>query len=232
MKLKMWSMKKLLIITGIILAISIAPVQQTQAQIPIVQIIKAVIKKVIQAIDLRMQRLQVKTIKLQNAQKVLENKMSKLKLTEISDWAKKQKELYAKYFDELRKVKNVISSYQAVREIINKQVKLVQEYSKAFNLSKQDRNFTNEELNYMQRVYTGILNESLKNIDQIQLVISAFSTQMTDSKRLEIIHAAGDNIEQNITDLRQFNQQNIKVSLQRSKERNDVDVVKKLYGLE
>lgn len=228
----MWSMKKLLTITCIILAISIAPVQQTQAQIPIVTIIKAVIKKVIQAIDLRMQRLQVKTIKLQNAQKILENKMSKLKLTEISDWAKKQKELYSKYFDELRKVKNVISSYQAVREIISKQVKLVQEYSKAFNLSKQDQNFTNEELNYMQRVYTGILNESLKNIDQIQLVINAFTTQMTDAKRLEIIHAAGDNIEQNITDLRQFNQQNIKVSLQRSKERNDIDVVKKLYGIE
>ena len=51
--------------------------------------------------------------------------MSKLKLTEISDWSKKQKELYAKYFDELRKVKNAISSYQAVRDIIKKQVQLV-----------------------------------------------------------------------------------------------------------
>ena len=55
---------------------------------------------------------------------------------------------------------------------------------------------------------------------------------MTDAKRLEIIHTAGDNIEQNITDLRQFNQQNITISLQRSKEKNDIDVLKKLYGLE
>ena len=83
----------------------------------------------------------------------------------------------------------------------------------------------------MQQVYTGILDESLKNIDQLQLVINAFATQMTDARRLEIIHAAGTNIEQNLTDLRQFNQQNIKISLQRSKERNDIDVVKKLYGL-
>ena len=158
--------------------------------------------------------------------------MSKLKLTEISDWSKKQKELYAKYFDELWKVKNAISSYQAVRDIIKKQVQLVQEYSKAFNLSKQDKNFTADELNYMQKVYTGILDESIKNIDQIQLVINAFATQMTDAKRLEIIHTAGNNIEQNITDLRQFNQQNIIISLQRSKEKNDIDVVKKLYGIE
>jgi hypothetical protein len=230
--MKMWSMKKILIITGIVLSISIAPVQQTNAQIPILEIIKAAVKKVIKAVDLKIQRLQNKTIWLQNAQKTLENKMSKLKLTEISDWSKKQKELYAKYFDELWKVKNAISSYQGVRDIIKKQVQLVQEYAKAFNLSKQDKNFTVDELDYMQKVYTGILDESIKNIDQIQLVINAFATQMSDAKRLEIIHTAGDNIDQNITDLRQFNQQNITISLQRSKERNDIDVVKTLYGLE
>jgi hypothetical protein len=225
-------MKKLFVITGIILFASLASVQQAQSQIPILDIIKAAVKKVIVAADLKIQRLQNKTIWLQNAQKTLENRMSKLKLTEISDWSKKQKELYAKYFDELWKVKNAIGSYQAVRDIIKKQVQLVQEYSKAFNLSKQDKNFTADELDYMQKVYTGILDESIKNIDQIQLVINAFATQMTDAKRLEIIHTAGNNIEQNITDLRQFNQQNIIISLQRSKEKNDIDVVKKLYGIE
>jgi hypothetical protein len=225
-------MKKVLTLAGIILSVSLAPVQQVKAQIPIVDIIKAAVKKVIRAADLKIQRLQNKTIWLQNAQKTLENKMSKLKLTEISDWSKKQKELYSKYFDELWKVKNTITSYQAVREIIKKQIQLVQEYSKAFNLAKQDKNFTPQEITYMQQVYTGILDESLKNIDQVQLVINAFVTQMSDARRLDIIHTAGNNIEQNITDLRQFNQQNIKISLQRSKERNDINVVKKLYGLE
>jgi predicted transcriptional regulator YheO len=225
-------MKKVLILAGIILSVSLAPLQQVKAQIPIYDIIKAAVKKVIRAADLKIQRLQNKTIWLQNAQKTLENKMSKLKLTEISDWSKKQKELYSKYFDELWKVKNTISSYQAVRDIIKKQIQLVQEYSKAFNLAKKDQNFTPEEITYMQQVYTGILDESLKNIDQVQLVINAFVTQMSDARRLDIIHTAGYNIEQNIADLRQFNQQNIKISLQRSKERNDIEVVKKLYGLE
>ena len=225
-------MKKLLTITGIALLISLAPVQQAEAQIPIYDIIKAAVKKVIRAVDLKIQRLQNKTIWLQNAQKTLENKMSKLKLKEISDWANKQKELYAKYFDELSKVKNAIGTYQAVKDIITKQVQMVKEYSTAFGLSKQDKNFTHQELDYMQKVYTGILDESLKSIEQVQMVITAFATQMTDAKRLVIIHAASDNIEQNLTDLRQFNQQNIWISLQRSKEKNDIDVVKKLYGIE
>ena len=227
----MWSMKKLLFIAGISCVLIISPVQHMQAQILILDIIKAGVTQVIKAVDLQVQRLQNETVWLQNAQKVLENEMSKLKLTEISDWASKQKELYANYFDELRKVKTIISSYQSVKEIIKKQVQIVQEYKKAFNLSKQDKNFTVDELNYMQKVYTGILEESLKNIDQLNLVINAFATQMSDAKRLEIIHQAGDNMERNLNDLRQFNQQNIKISLQRAKQKNDIDVVKQLYGI-
>lgn len=230
--MKMCGMKKILTIAGAILLISIAPVQRTQAQIPILEIIKAGIKKVIKAVDLKIQRLQNKTIWLQNAQKTLENQMSKLKLKEIGDWANKQKELYAKYFDELSKVKSAISTYQTVKDIISKQSQMVKEYSRAFNLSKQDKNFTQQEIDYMQQVYAGILNESLKSIEQVQMVITAFATQMTDAKRLVIINSASDNIEQNLTDLRQFNQQNIRISLQRSKERNDIEVVKKLYGIE
>ena len=226
-------MKKIIVITGMILFfLSMAPVQQTHAQTAIAEIIKAGVKKVIQAVDLKIQRLQNKTIWLQNAQKAVENTMSKLKLAAISDWGSKQKELYGEYFDELWKVKNAISSYQVVRDIIKKQVQLVQEYSKAFNLSKQDKNFTAGELDYMQKVYTGILDESIKNIDQVHLVLNAFALQMTDAERLEIIHNAAGSIDQNLTDLQQFNQQNVRVSLQRSKEKNDIDVVKKLYGLE
>ncbi len=227
----MWSMKKLLMIIGIGIFLSSVTIEESQAQMAIVDIIKAGVKKVIKAVDLKIQRLQNKTVWLQNAQKVLENKMSQLKLTEIADWANKQKKLYANYFDELWKVKQVINNYQLVKEIIGKQVQLVQEYSHAFSLSKKDKNFSPEELEYMRTVYAGILDESLKNINQVQLVINAFTTQMSDGKRLEIINTASDRIDQTITDLRQFNQQNIIVSLQRAKERNNIDVVKALYGL-
>ena len=219
-------MKKILL-----MVVFVVLVHGAHAQTGILEIIKAAVVKVIKAVDLKIQRLQNKTIWLQNAQKVLENKMSELKLTEIGDWVDKQKTLYADYFDELWKIKNTIATYQRVRDIIRKQVQLVTEYSRAMSLFKQDRHFTDKEISYMHEVYGGILNESVKNIEQVQLVVNAFVTQMTDAKRLEIINTASDNIEQNISDLRQFNQQNIKLSLQRSKDKNDIDAVKKLYGL-
>ena len=90
---------------------------QANAQIPIVSIITSAIKKVIVAIDLKVQQMQNKTLWLQNAQKELETKMSQLQLNDISDWANKQKKLYSDYYQELQKVKSVISTYQQVKDI-------------------------------------------------------------------------------------------------------------------
>lgn len=203
---------------------------KTEAQIPIAQIIKEGITKVIVAVDLKIQRLQNKTIWLQNAQKAIENTMSKLKLDEITDWVEKQRKLYADYFDELSKVKEAIATYHRVKDIIEKQTALVNEYKSAWALFQNDENFTPDELHYMGNVYTGILNESIKNLDQVFLVINAFATQMTDAKRIEIIDHAADAVDDNLADLRQFNDQNKMLSFQRAAERGDVEVVKKLYG--
>jgi hypothetical protein len=201
------------------------------AALPIIGIIKEAVKKAIKAIDLRIQKLQNKTIWLQNAQKKLENTLSKLKLDEISEWTKKQKDLYKEYYDELMKVKSAITYYQRIRDIISKQVRLVQEYERAWSLFQQDDHFNGDELAYMQKVYSGILDESVKNIDQIFLILNSFSTQMSDAKRLEIINAAADRIDTNYDDLTFFNRENVLLSLQRAKTKNDVEAVKKFYGL-
>ena len=114
-------------------------------------------KKVIKAVDLKIQRLQNKTIWLQNEQKVMENTMSKVKLGEISNWAEKQRNLYSEYYDELWKVKSIISYYHSVKEVIKKQELLVKEYKKAWALFRQDKHFTAKELSYMADVYKGII---------------------------------------------------------------------------
>lgn len=204
---------------------------ESAAALPILEIVKAVTKKVIKAIDLGIQRLQNKTIWLQNAQKQVENTLSKLKLDEISNWTKKQRDLYKNYYEELQKVKSIITYYQRIKEISQKQTRLIQEYERAWNLFKQDSHFNASELDYMEKVYSGILEDSMKNIDQIFLILESFTTQMSDFKRLNIINAAADQIDGNYDDLTLFNQQNILLSLQRAKTTNDVNKVKQFYGI-
>lgn len=227
-------MKKLMIYmpaSMIVLMVSL-PSQKANAQLAIMEVIKAGVKKVIKAVDLKIQRMQNETIWLQNAQKVMENQLSKVKLTEIAKWTEKQKELYSKYYTDLWKVKAAITYYQRIKDITRKQVMLVEEYKKAWDLASQDKNFTSSDLDYMKSVYTGILKDSAKNLDQILLVVNSFKTQMSDAKRLELINAAADRIETNFTDLRQFNSNNILMSLQRSKSLTEVKRVQELYGIE
>lgn len=218
-------MKKIMI--GLALLLSV----HSQAQFPIAEIIKAGIKKVIVAVDLKIQKLQNKTIWLQNAQKTLENVLSKTKLTEISGWVERQRKLYDDYFQELKKVKNALAYYHRIKDIIENQVAMVKEYKAAWTLFRQDRNFSADELAYMSEVYTGMLGESTKAIDQLLMVVNAFATQMTDAARMEIINTATDDMEKGFMDLKEFNNQNKLVSLQRAAVRGEIEYIKRLYGL-
>ncbi|HYF66724.1 MAG TPA: conjugal transfer protein TraI [Ohtaekwangia sp.] len=224
--------RKIFLAVVMAIPLSLSPSVDAEAAIPIAKIIQEGVKKVIKAVDLMIQRLQNKTIWLQNAQKVLENKLNELKLKEIAEWTDKHKKLYEEYYEELWKVKRVIETYERIRQVMNRQVDLVEAYQRAWRTLKDDKHFTADEIKYMQKVYTGILQESIKNLDQMLVVVKSFDTQMTDGKRLEIISSAADAIEKNYHDLLQFNAQNIQLSISRAKDEHEVGTLKKLYNIE
>lgn len=218
-------------IVGLVIIISILSFNHVRAQLVIGEVIKLTVKRVIKAIDLKVQRMQNKTIWLQNAQKVIENQMSKTRLTEISGWTMEQRKLYSNYYAELWKIKSAISYYQRIKNISLEQAALVSEYKRGWNLFRQDGHFNFQEMSYIGQVYSGILEASVENLDEIMLAISPAKTQMTDEERLEFINKAGDRLDENYNDLHQFNNQSIRLSLQRSKDLNDIQSIKKLYGI-
>ena len=202
-----------------------------KAQILVADVIKQGVTKVIKAIDLKVQRLQNQSIWLQNAQKLIENSMSELHLNEITDWVQKQKDLYSDYYKGLSEVKSVIIYYHQIKDISMKQAQLVAEYKHSWHTIQGDKHFTSSELNYMSQVYSGMLDETVKNVDQLLLVVNSFVTQMSDAKRIEIINGVADNVNKNYNDLHQFNNQNAMLSLQRAKDEHEIAVVKMMYGL-
>ena len=222
-------MKKNVMVMLLCMALVVAPTMESQAIVW--KVVTAAIKKVVKAIDLQIQRQQNKVIWLQNAQKTLENTLSRLKLKEIGDWSDKQKKLYAGYFEELRKVRSVISYYQRIREITKKQVQIVEQYQSAWRIVRQDKRFTGDEITYMGRVYEGILTETVNNIDQLALVINAFATSMSDAKRLEIIRQVDERVAGNLADLRRFNAETALLSLRRAKDQQEIATVRAMYGL-
>ena len=220
------------IIVCIVAALISIPSSKVRAQFVAAEVIKLTVKKVIKAIDLKVQRLQNKTIWLQNAQKVLENELSKLRLTEISEWTGDQQKLFANYYDELWKVKSTIAYYQRIKQLTLEQVALMREYQQAWALLKQDKHFSAGELNQMASVYEGILSASAKNLDQVLAALSSHTTQMTDEQRLNEINRAGDRLDENFNDLRRYNTENQILSIRRSKDLADTRITKSLYGFQ
>ena len=222
----MKTFKKRSLMVLVCLALAISPTMRSNAQI--LEIIDAVIN----AIDLKIQKLQNAVIDLQNAEKQLENNLSKTELGNIAGWLQKQKDLYSEYFDELWKVKNAISEFKAITDIIDKQKQLINEYKHMYSKIQQDKNFSPGEITYMYNVYSGIIDQSTKSIDLISTLLQAFTVQMTDGERLKILNRCVSDIDKEISDLRTFSNQNVTLSLQRAKDLNDINTVKQLYGLQ
>lgn len=232
-QLKSFNMKKIFLVSAFtsLLLFGVAPAQPASAN-PIVEIIRQAVIAVIKAMDLAVQRVQNETIRLQHIQKEIENAMSKLKLKEIAEWGEKQSALFKAYYDELWKVKSIIAQYKRIKYITQMQTQLVREYKKAFGLIKQDKHFTATELLYISEVYSGILEESVKNVEQLILVVSSFSTQMGDAQRLELINSASAKIDRNLSHLRQFTQQNTLLSIERARDQQEQLAIKRYYGID
>lgn len=202
------------------------------AQLGIIEVIRQGVKRVIKAVDLKIQRLQNKTIWLQNAQKFLETELSKLKLTEIAEWTDRQRQQYQRYYQELSEVKSLITQYQRIREMTSRQVSLVKEYQRVWRLIQHAGLYSPEELEFMANVYSGMLDESLRSIEQIGVIIGSFSLQMSHAARLKLINQAADQLQENYDDLRRFNTENMLLALGREKETKGFNQLKQLYGLD
>ena len=206
---------------------------RSEAQVlDIISIINAAVKKVIVATDLEVERLQTQTIGLQNTEKDLENNMDASELSDIAGWVQQQKNLFAEYYQELWQVKNALATYEQVKAMIEKQEQIVTGYNQVYGAVGNDGHFSAAEVSHMYAVLSGILNQSIQNINRLTTVITALVTQMDDAGRLRMIDETGGDIDKNYRDLAQFSQETYMLSMQRARSEDDVATVRALYGVQ
>ncbi|MDF2190510.1 conjugal transfer protein TraI [Paraflavitalea sp. CAU 1676] len=194
----------------------------------IIEAIKEAAKKVIRAIDLKVQREQNRTIDLQNIQKKLENLLTKLKLEEIAEWTNRQKEIYQEYFDELWRMKSVLAYYSQLKDITSTQKQLLSEYKRAYGIVIKDPHFSSNEREYIIGVYSNILEASLNDVNDIISIMNSFTVQMSDADRLKMINETANSMEKHLSALRSFNERNLVLSLQRGNAKQQLESLKKI----
>jgi len=139
--------------------------------------------------------------------------------------------LHDAFLNSLLQVSPVVQKYERIAEIVSDQIQLVSEYKTAFSQFKQDKNFSPEEITYLEKVYNNLFDESLKDLDALFMVITAGELRMSDDERLNAIDDVYKNIEDKLTFLKYFNNNTKILALQRAREANDVSTIRGVYGI-
>ena len=144
--------------------------------------------------------------------------------TAVKDISQGNFDLHKNFLDALLDVSPAVRQYKRIADIIDYQLKIVKEYKAAFNQFKDDRNFTPEEIDYLSKVYTGLLNKSLSSLDELVMVITSGKLQMTDDERLQAIDKIYGSLIDQFSFLRDFNSSTSLLSLQRQSEQTEIEM--------
>lgn len=149
----------------------------------------------------------------------------------IKDLSEGNFRLHKTFLDALLEVSPTVKNYKRVADIIDYQIILVKEYKLAYNRFKQDNNFNQLELAYLESVYENLFKQSLNNLDDLVTIITANKLRMSDDERLGAIDKIFADMQDKLLFLRYFNNNTTVLAVQRAKERNDANTMRLIYGI-
>jgi hypothetical protein len=139
--------------------------------------------------------------------------------------------LHQAFLDNLLQVSPAVQRYERIKDIISYQFQIIKEGKQVLNRVKADNNFTVEEIDYISKVFSKLFNESTSNLDDLITVITAGKLRMSDDERLKMIDHIFSNIEDQYAFLRDFANSTTLLSIERQKEKQEVETSKKLFGI-
>lgn len=139
--------------------------------------------------------------------------------------------LHKTFLDELLQVSPAVKNYKRVGDIIKFQILLARESREGLSRFIKSESFSAGEISYFQEVYDNLLNESLRNLDELLMAVTADKLRMSDDERLQAVDAVYLQMQDKLLFLRSFNRQYSVLLLQRAAETQDVYASRNLHGL-
>ncbi len=115
-----------------------------------------------------------------------------------------------------------VRKYYKIAEVISYQKDIVTEYKAAFKRFSSGGNFSASELDYLSKVYGKLFDESIDNLDQLAMVITANKLRMSDDERMQAIDKIFADTEDKLIFLRDFNRKTSILNVQRRHEKADI----------
>ncbi len=152
--------------------------------------------------------------------------------TTIKNLAEGNFKLHDAFLAKLLKVSPTVRNYYKVAEIADMQLKLVKEYRSAFQRFTSGGRFTAGELDYLTRVYSKLLSQSLRNLNELTTVLTDKKLRSSDDERLKAIDQLHAQMEEKLVFVRAFNSQVSILASQRAKATHEANTLIKIQGLD
>jgi hypothetical protein len=135
------------------------------------------------------------------------------------------------FIDGLMAVNPTVRNYRRIPQIISYQKLLLSEYKAAYNRFRQDPNFKVDEITYLAKVYSFLFQASVRNLDDLVMIITATKLRMNDAERLQAVDRIFFDMESKLYFLRSFNNNTQLLAIQRARRANDVRTIRQVYGI-
>jgi hypothetical protein len=149
----------------------------------------------------------------------------------VKDMSEGNFNLHKTFLDALMQVSPIVKKHKRVGDIINFQMLLMKESKNGLNRFVKSGNFSEKEISYFEKVYGNLLSQSLRNLDELTMVLTADKLRMSDDERLQAVDDIYLQMQDKLLFLRNFNATSNVLALQRAKEAKDVYASKELQEL-
>ena len=190
----------------------------------------------IKAQSAEVQQLLLNVEKLAQFKKILKNMKDGYQIvfkgyTAVKDISKGNFNLHKTFLDGLMQVSPAVKKYKRIADIINYQVRIAKEYKDAIKQIRLDKQFSVNEMDYVTKIYKSLLNESLKRLEELSLIITSGKLRMSDDERLQAIDKIYASVEDQYSFLKDFSNSTLVLSMQRKAERTEIEMSKRIYGM-
>ncbi|MGF2413018.1 MAG: hypothetical protein ACQUYJ_11880 [Ferruginibacter sp.] len=152
-------------------------------------------------------------------------------LNTIRDIKKGQLNLHNTFFNSLKSINPKISRYAKVADIITYQVRIIKLAKKTLESIREINQFTQEEVEYCEKVFDALLDDCIESIDELLAVITPDKLTMKDNERLARIDKLYMDMQDKFTFCNVMSEDMSVLALQRMSEQMEINRSKLINGI-
>lgn len=158
--------------------------------------------------------------------------ISKKGLNTINDIKRGDFSLHDGYFNSLKSVNPKIKGYARVADIIAFQLRIIKQSRQCMIAVRELNQFTTAEMEQCVLVFSNLLADCVKNIDQLMLLITSGKTEMKDDERLKRIDGLYTDMQNKYGFCSSYAEEMTLLTVQRMREQHEINLSRKLNGVQ